>query len=548
MDFPKPYLRIYETGGVAWEINVEPRSMYELLYDSAQRVPDGTAIIFYDRKISYKQLLERVNKAAAAFYELGLRKGDRIALMLPNCPDFVIAYYAIMRLGGIVVNTNPMYVEREIEYQLNDSGAGMIITLDDLYLRVKNVQDNTSLQTIILTGFKGKPAQMPGDALWLPDLYAADRPAPPEVEIDPVNDVALFQYTGGTTGVPKAAMLTHFNLYANTCQANQFNAGRGFNHRVLGVQPLFHVAGMTNCMNIPVVAGTTTMLLPKFVPTEVARAISDFQPTFFPVVPTMIVALLNHPELQNFKDFDKVGLYKSGAAPIPLEVFNRMQAKLEGSESVINEGYGLSETSPVVISYPNFDTRDKRGSVGIPYPGTHAAVVDIETGTRALPPGEVGELIVKGPQVMKGYWNRPEDTRRALRDGWLYTGDMAWMDEDGYFYIVDRKKDLIIAGGYNIYPREVEEVLFKHPQVQEAVVAGVPHEYRGETVKAYIVLKAGASATEDEMITYCKQNLAPYKVPKIVEFRSELPKTSVGKLLKRKLVDEEKQKLKARPE
>lgn len=488
----------------------------------------------------------QVKRVASFFHEAGLRKGDRVALMLPNCPDFVVSYYAILSLGGIVVNTNPMYVEREIEYQVNDSGARMIITLADLYFRIKNIWANTGLEKVFLTRLDGKPEEMPDDAVWLPDLYAEERPDPPGVDIDPVEDVALFQYTGGTTGVPKAAMLTHFNLYVNTQQADQFFSGGAWKQRIIGVQPFFHVAGMTSCMNICVAAGTTMIPLSRFVPADVAKVISEYEPTFFNGVPTMFTALLNSPDLKDFNDYGKVGLYKSGAGPIPLEILNRMKDKLKGTNSIINEGYGLSEASPVAISCPTFDLRDKTGSIGIPYPGTFAAVVDVETGTRALPPGEVGELVIKGPQVMKGYWNRPEDTAKALRNGWLYTGDLARMDEDGFFYIVDRKKDIIIAGGYNIYPREVEEVLYEHPKVQEAVVAGVPHEYRGETVKAFVVLKEGQSATEEEIIAHCRQRLAPYKAPKMIEFRQDLPKTSAGKLLKRVLVEEEKMNLRVK--
>ncbi|TYO93941.1 long-chain-fatty-acid--CoA ligase [Desulfallas thermosapovorans] len=542
MNFPEPYLNVYKNGGVPWEISIEPRTLHSLLFDSAKKYPDNVAVIFYGRKITYRQLAGCVKRAASFLYETGLRKGDRVALMLPNCPDFVIAYYAILSLGGIVVNTNPMYVEREIEHQVNDSGSTMIITLADLYLRVKSVKENTGLDKIFLTGFTGKPETLPGDAIWFPDLYAQDRPAPPEVEIDPVEDVAVLQYTGGTTGVPKAAMLTHFNLYANPRQVDQFFVGEGVKDRILSVLPFFHVFGMTSCMNLAIEAGTTMILLPRFVPTEVAQAISEYEPSFFPAVPTMIVALLNSPDLKDFKDYDKVWIYKTGAGPLPLEILKRMKNILKGTKSIINEGYGLSEASPVAVSSPIFG-EDKPGSIGIPYPGTQAVIVDIETGTKPMPIGEVGELIIKGPQVMKGYWNRPEETEKTLRNGWLYTGDMARMDEDGYIYIVDRKKDLIIAGGYNIYPREVEEVLFQHPKVLEAIVAGVPHEYRGETVKAFIVLKEGQTATEEEMIAFCKERLAPYKVPKMVEFKQELPKSAVGKLLRRILVDEEKKKL-----
>lgn len=542
MDFPKPYLKVYEDGGVDWDLKIEPRPLHSLLFDSAQKYSDKTALIFYGHKMSYAQVAGCVMRVASSLYEMGLRKGDRVAVMLPNCPDFVISYYAILSIGGIVVNTNPMYVEREIQHQVNDSGSKMIITLLDLYPRVKNIRENTPLEKVFLTGFAGKPESLPDDALWFQDLYMVDRAPAPKVEIDPLEDLAVLQYTGGTTGVPKAAMLTHFNLYANASQVSHFFVGEGLKDRVLSVLPFFHVYGMTCCMNLVMAAGTTMILVPRFVPGEIAQIISEYKPTFFPGVPTMFVALLNSPEFKDYKDYANVMVYNSGAGPLPLEVFHGLAKKLEGTESRMSEGYGLSEASPVTHCNPNFG-EVKPGSIGIPYPCNDAVIMDMETGTKPMPIGEVGELVIRGPQVMKGYWNRPEETAKTLRDGWLYTGDMARMDEDGYFYIVDRKKDLIIAGGYNIYPREVEEVLFEHPKVQEALVAGVPHAYRGETVKAYVVLKQGESASEEEMIAFCRERLAPYKVPKLVEFREELPKSAVGKLLRRKLVEEERQKI-----
>jgi long-chain acyl-CoA synthetase len=540
MDFPRPYLKVYQDGGVEWDIKIEPRSLHSLLFDSAKKYPEKTALIFYGHKITFAQLAGAVKRTASVLHELGLRKGDRVAVMLPNCPDFVIAYYAILSLGGIVVNTNPMYVEREIEHQVNDSGSRMIITLYDLYFRVKNVRNNTPLEKVMLTGFTGKPGDMPDDTLWFPDFYAQDRPPVPEAEIDPLEDLAVLQYTGGTTGVSKGAMLTHYNLYANSQQTDHFFVGEEKKQLTLAVLPFFHVYGMTSCMNLAMAAGTTLILVPRFVPEEIAKIISEYKPTFFPGVPTMFIALLNCPE---FKDYSNVMVYNSGGAPMPVDVILKYDKLLEGTGSDIGEGYGLSESSPTTHCNPLFGVK-KPGSIGIPFPATDAAVVDPGTG-KFLPPGQVGELVIRGPQVMKGYWNMPEQTAQTLKDGWLYTGDMARMDEDGYFYIVDRKKDMIIASGYNIYPREIEEVLFEHPKVQEAVVAGVPHAYRGETVKAYIVLKQGETATEEEIIAYCKEKLAPYKVPKLIEFRNELPKSAVGKLLRRKLVEEEKQKLQA---
>jgi len=539
MDFPRPYLKVYEDGGVPWDIDMDSRPLHTLLFDSAEKYPGKTAIIFYGVKISYAQLAACVRRTASAMFAMGLRKGDRVAVMLPNCPDFVIAYYAILSLGGIVVNTNPLYVEREIEYQVNDSGSKMIITLMDLYFRVKNIRDKTSLEKVLITGFAGKPENTLDDTVWFPDLYSADRPPAPEIEIKANEDLAVLQYTGGTTGVSKGAMLTHANLYSNSMQTNHFFEGEDKKQLILTVLPLFHVYGMSSCMNLAVSVGTTMILVPRFVPEEIAKIISDYKPTFFPGVPTMFIALKNCPQ---FKDPHNVMVYNSGAAPLPLDVWQSYQKLLEGTESVISEGYGLSEASPTTHCNPIFGL-PKTGSVGIPFPGTDSAVVDVETGTRALPVGEVGELILKGPQVMKGYWNMPDQTAKTLRNGWLYTGDMGKMDEDGFFYIVDRKKDLIIAGGYNIYPREVEEVLYENPKVQEVVVAGVPDAYRGETVKAYVVLKQGQTATEEEMIDFCRERLAPFKVPKRVDFREDLPKSAVGKLLRRILLDEEKKKL-----
>ncbi|MEW6273519.1 MAG: long-chain fatty acid--CoA ligase [Bacillota bacterium] len=537
MSYPRPWVAVYEKGGVPFNISFEKISLPALLARTVSKFPEKTAMIFFGRETPYQQLGACVERLASALYDLGVRKGDRVALMLPNCPDFVISYYAILRLGAIVVNTNPMYVEREIEHQVNDSQSKMIITLIDLYPRVKNVSAKTPLEKVLLTGFAGKP-ELPEGTPWLPDLYLSERGPAPAVEIDPEQDIAVLQYTGGTTGVPKAAALTHFNLYANTTQVNHFFRGDENKRLILSVLPFFHVYGMTCCMNLAIAAGTTMILVPRFVPAEIAKIISQYRPTFFPGVPTMFLALLNCPD---FEDFSTVMVYSSGAAPLPQEVFNGYAKKLAGTASLLAEGYGLSEASPVTHSNPVFG-ENKPGSIGIPYPDTECKIMDAETGTRVVPVGEIGELVIKGPQVMKGYWNRPEETAKALRDGWLYTGDLARMDEDGYFYIVDRKKDLIIAGGYNIYPREVEEVLFTHPKVLEAVVAGVPDPYRGETVKAYIVLREGESATEEEIIEFCRERLAAYKVPRRVEFRKELPKSAVGKLLRRVLVAEELKK------
>jgi len=543
-DFPKPYLDVYKSGGLDWEMNLPPRPLHSLVFESTKKFPNKTAMIFYKKEITYSQLATAVTRTAAALYEQGLRKGDRISLMLPNCPDFIYIYYAAMSLGAVVVNTNPMYVEREIEHQVNDSGSAMIATLTVLYPRVKAIRGNTPLKKVFLTDFAGKPETMPDDTIWLPDFYAVDRTPAPEAEIDPLKDLAVLQYTGGTTGVSKGAMLSHNNLYINAMMVNKFFRSDTKKDRIMTVLPLFHVYGMTCCMNLAMAAGTTMILAPRFVPEEIAQLIRDYKPTFFPGVPTMFVAMLNSPAFKDFKDYDKVSEYNAGGGPLPLEIGHTYDRLLAGTDSKMTEGYGLSEASPVTHSNPAAFGKNKRGCIGVPYPETHAAVVDLETGTRSLPIGEIGELVVKGPQVMLGYWNRPEQTAQTLRDGWLYTGDMAKMDEEGFFYIVDRKKDMIIASGYNIYPREVEEVLFENSKVQEVAAVGVPDAYRGETVKAYVVLKEGQTATEEELINFCKERLAPYKVPKMIQIRDALPKSAVGKLLRRKLIEEEREKLK----
>ncbi|RMF71038.1 MAG: long-chain fatty acid--CoA ligase, partial [Acidobacteria bacterium] len=373
-----------------------------------------------------------------------------------------------------------------------------------------------------------------------PDVFDFDAlidrypPLPPTVSIDP-HDVCLFQYTGGTTGVPKAAMLTHRNLVANTMQISAwFTRAEPQNEILMAAIPFFHVYGMTTCMIYGLYQSFEVVMLPRPRPVDnVMKLLQKTRTTLFPGVPTLYTAINNHPDVQKY-DLSSIKACLSGAAPLPLEVQQTFE-RLTGGRLV--EGYGLTEAAPVTHCNPLFGTR-KEGSIGVPFPDVEARIVDIESG-KDQPPGQEGELVVRGPQVMKGYWNRPDETAATIRDGWLFTGDMARMDEDGFFYIVDRKKDIIIASGFNILPREVEEVLYQHPKVLEAVVAGIPDPYRGETVKAYIVLKEGETATAEEIIAYCKENLAAYKVPTAVEFRSELPKTLVGKILRRVLVEEE---------
>ncbi|MBU5265639.1 long-chain-fatty-acid--CoA ligase [Virgibacillus proomii] len=540
-------------------IAYDEKPLHAFLLESAEKFPKKKALHFMGKELTYGEIYIQATKMANYLQQIGMEKGDRIAIMLPNCPQAVIAYYGALMAGGIVIQTNPLYKERELEYQLNDSGTAFIVCLDILLPRVTNIKNNTDLQHIIVASIKDylpfpknliypyiqkkqynmvvKVEQEETTHVWDYIMDTAQA-AYEKVAIDPKEDLALLQYTGGTTGNPKGVMLTHYNLVSNVqmCDAWIYKTKRG-EETILGVLPFFHVYGMTAVMNNSIMIGAMMILLPKFDATEVLKTIDKLKPTLFPGAPTIYVALLNHPKLANY-DLSSIEACISGSAPLPVEVQEQFE-KVTGGKLV--EGYGLTETSPV--THANFVWHERRnGSIGVPWPDTDAKIVQAET-MEEVPIGEVGEIAVKGPQVMKGYWNNPEETEQVLRDGWLLTGDLGYQTEDGYFYVVDRKKDMIIAGGYNIYPREVEEVLYEHKAVQEAVVAGVPDPYRGETVKAYIVLKDGHSVTESDLNTYCRKHLAAYKVPRIYEFRDELPKTAVGKILRRKLVEEEKEKL-----
>lgn len=520
--------------------------LYQLLELSCVKYDENVATIFFDQKLTYGQLRDQVRRLATALRGMGVKKGDRVALMLPNCPQFIISYYGILEAGGVVTNISPLHVEREIQFELNDSGSETIIYLDLFDSRIQAVKESTPLKRIIASSITDymetsvNPNVEKGpDTYYLKEIIADAEPEVPEVEINPAEDLAALQYTGGTTGLPKGVMLTHLNLMANAMQCAFW--AKEFTERgqdvYLDVIPFFHSYGQTVGMNTAISNAATMILIPQFEINMMLQVIQKYKPNFFPGVPTLYVAILNHPAALDY-GVDKIRLCNSGSAPIPVEVIRRF-SRISGG--IFCEGYGLSEASPVTHSNPIMGLK-KVGSVGIPFPDTEAKIVDVDTGTEEMPIGEPGELIIRGPQVMKGYWEKPEETAITLRDGWLYTGDIATMDEDGYFYIVDRKKDMIIAGGYNIYPREIDEVLFEHPKVQEAVAVGIPDEYRGETVKAFVVLKPGEEATEEEIISFCRERLAAYKVPRMVEFRPELPKTMVGKILRRVLREEELQK------
>ncbi len=555
----RPWLRHWPEG-IPKTIDYPDIPVQELLRRTAKAHPDWPAMSFYGLRITYGEFDEKADRFAAGLRSVGLKRGDRVSLLLPNTPHFPIVFFGILRAGGIVVQTNPLYTARELENLYRDAGVETVVVLDLFWHNLAKARAQTPVKHVIVCDVKEflpsplrqlypikKRRDLKKQGHWpldIPEepwvhrfsdllrLPPEPRPAP---VIHPTDDVAVLQYTGGTTGVPKGAMLTHRNLVANALQTIAWlPAHEGGQERFLGAIPLFHVYGLTTVMTGPIALAAEIVLHPN--PREIKailKLINKRKPTVFPGVPTMYIAILRHPNVSKY-DLKSIKACISGSAPLPNEVRREFDAVTGGK---LVEGYGLTEASPVTHANP-LSGMIKEG-IGIPFPDTDSKIVDIDDPTKDLPQGEAGELAVRGPQVMKGYWNKPDETRLVLRDGWLLTGDIAKMDEDGYFFIVDRKKDMILCSGYNVYPREVEEVLFMHPAVQEAAAIGVPDPYRGESVKAYVVLKAGAAATAEDIIAFCKDKLAPFKVPKQVAFEKDLPKTMVGKVLRRELRDRE---------
>lgn len=566
------WLAKYEEG-VPHTVEIVSRPLVQLLSDSAKSYMNKVALrmvlkylplgLKIQSSMTFKQLDQASDRFAAGLQQMGVAKGDRVSIMLPNLPQQVIAFFGILKAGGTVVNTNPTYTPRELRHQLQDSGAETIVILSGFYERLEQIRNETNVKNVIITdipdslGFPFKQLvakQVRATGMMKEIAYnssvhrfadivnttAALKPVYTEPE-----DVVLFQYTGGTTGLAKAAMLTNANLVSNVVQMNAWFAKSEPGKEVLlGAIPFFHVYGMTVAMLYGLYLGAELIIVPD--PrntTHVLDIIQREKVTLYPGVPTMYVAIVNHPKVKEY-NLQSVKACLSGGAALPVEVAQQFE-RMTGGRLV--EGFGMTECSPVACANPIYG-ETRIGSIGLPIPNTNVEVVALEPDEsgkyKRLSQGEEGELVIYGPQVMKGYWNAPEETAKTIdEDGWLHTGDIGKMDEDGYFYIVDRKKDLIIASGYNIVPREVEEVLFMHEKVLEATVAGIPDARRGETVKAYVVLKEGLECTSDEIISFCKENLAPYKVPKLVEFRKDLPKSQVGKVLRRVLIEEEKRKM-----
>lgn len=555
----KPWLKHYQPG-VPEVPTYDDLCLPDFLDRAADRFPTRTALEFQGFKLSYAQLKDMVDRIATCLHGFGVRKGDAVAILLPNLIPCVAAYYAIHRIGAIAVMNNPLYSDRELHHQLNDSGSKVLITVDLLVKRMVALRPKTQVKQIIYTSIGdylpfpknllfplvGKKKGLAADVAPAEDLYrwkelvAKTPPNPPKVKLT-FDDVAMYQYTGGTTGVSKGAVLTHGNLSKQVQQVAAWFPEIDDNNVALGALPFFHVFGLSSVMNMSIYYGWTCVLIPKPQPDPLIEAIKKSKPTFAALVPTMYIGILQHPEVGSI-DMSTIGNMFSGSAPLPVEVIKEFESRTKG---IIVEGYGLTESSPTTHINPCGEgSLRKVGSIGLPVSDTECRIVDLNDGKTDVPVGESGELLIRGPQVMKGYLNRPDATAETLADGWLHTGDIARMDEDGYFYIIDRKKDMVISGGYNIYPRDIEEIYFEHPKVAEATAIGIPHPTRGETVKVFIVLRAGETATAEEMIAYCGDKLAKYKWPTEIEFRKELPKTNVGKVLRKELRAEEDKKRK----
>ncbi len=551
----RPWSNHYTTG-VPDTVAYETISLPDCLKRTTEQFPDKMALTFQGYAINFSRLDDMVDRFASCLNDFGVKKGDSVAILLPNLIPCVAAYYATLRIGAICVMNNPLYSDRELLHQFNDSGAKVLVTLDLLGNRMIDLRPKTKIRQIIYTSIgdylpfpknflfplvakkKGLAAPVkPADDLYKWKQCVSGEPKPlPKVELS-FEDTAMYQYTGGTTGVSKGVMLTHGNLSKQVQQVSAWFPDFGSDEIMLGALPFFHVFGLSTAMNLAIFKGWGNILIPKPQPEQLIEAISKFKPTFAPLVPTMYIGMLEHPNIKT-ADLTSIKGCFSGSAPLPVEVINEFEKK---TGAVIVEGFGMTESSPVTHVNP-FGGQRKIGSVGVPISDTLCRIVDLDDGATDVPTGQTGELLLKGPQVMKGYWNRPDATAETLTDGWLHTGDIAKMDKQGYFFIVDRKKDMIISAGYNVYPRDIEEVFFEHPKVVEATAIGIPHPKRGEAVKVFMVLKDHQTATKEEMLEYCKDKLAKYKWPSEIEFRTELPKTNVGKVLKKDLRAEQKGK------
>jgi long-chain acyl-CoA synthetase len=550
---------------INWHQKLTAAPLFELLDGAAARYASRPCTNFLGKTLTYREIADAVDQAAAGLQKLGVEKGTKVGLLMPNCPTFIIYYFATLKAGGTVVNYNPLYTLQELSFQVKDSETELMVTLDLklLFDKVEGLMKTGALKRAVVASF---PALLPPPKSVLFKLFKGKELAHPmkssvaanivldadlrkndgkyqPARIDPFEDVAVLQYTGGTTGTPKGAMLTHANVYINSQQGAAWAAtilvpGQ---ERTLAALPFFHVFAMTAVMNFALAQGAELIIMPRFVLDDAMALITKTKPTVMPGVPTMFMAMLGHPKLASF-DLSSLKFCLSGGAPLPVEVKERFE-KLTGCKVV--EGYGLSEASPSVTCNP-LDGPVKEGSIGQPLPGTIVSLRDLADPTREVPLGEKGEICIKGPQVMKGYWKRPEETANQFVGDYLRTGDVGVMDEEGFIFIVDRIKDLIICSGYNVYPRRIEEAIYEHPAVEEVTVIGVKDDYRGEAPKAFIKLKAGATATKDDILKHLEPKISKIEMPAEIEFRDALPKTMIGKLSKKELKAEEDQRRKAK--
>lgn len=543
--------------GLRWNEGFYPRPLFALLDDAARQWPENIALDFFGKTYTYTRLHEMVNRIATGLKKIGVVSGTRVGLFMPNCPQYVMLYYAIMKAGGTVVNFNPLYSGHEIAHELNDANVELIATvnLKATYDKLTPFIGNSPLRKVIICNF-GEAMPMAKRALFVA-AKAKDIAHPPHdsyhitlntllesepmvmaANIIPQNHIAVLQYTGGTTGTPKGAMLTHANLYCNTLQCSSWMVGlTPGKETMLAVIPFFHVFAMTVAMNLAIASGFTIIIHPKFDLKQVLADITQKKPTIMPGVSTLYATINNAKNLDKY-DLSSIKMCISGGGPLPVEVKQQFE-KLTGCK--LAEGYGLTESSPVTHCNPLMGV-NKTGSIGLPLPGTLVEIIDKDDRVTPMKQGEVGEICIRGPQVMQGYLNRPDETDNVIRNGRLHTGDLGYMDADGYFYIVDRLKEMIIVGGYNVYPRNVEEEIYAHPAVAECAVVGLTHPTRGQMIKAYIVLKEGKTLDEAGLKAHLKPRITAYALPHAVEFRSELPKNNIGKILKRALVEEEKKK------
>ncbi len=546
----RPWLKFYDEG-VPHSIDYPRMPIYRILDDTAKMFPDRTASIFYGKKLTYRELKEFSDRFAKSLIDMGIGKGEKVALLLPNFPGYVIAYFGALKAGAIVVPLNPLYTAHELEFHFNDSGARTVVTIPMFGEKVAKLTRTTPLKRVIFsyiadflpfplsfvqkmrenTSVKKAKKEAYGEFYNMKNMLSTSIGYFTPVEVKP-DGLGIIIYSGGTTGVAKGIMLSHYAVVANAYMIKTWGH-LNEKERMLAVLPFFHGYGMNVTMNAALLSGMSIVMLPRFSAREMAKTIDKYKPTQTAVVPTILVALSAVKNVEKY-DFSSLKAIWVGAAPLTAAIKDNFEKKTGGRAI---EGYGLTEAVTAIMANP-LKGKHKVGSIGLPFPDVDAKIVSLD-GKKDLPPGEIGEIVLKTPTVMLGYYNKPEETAEAIKDGWLYTGDIGYMDEDGYFYITDRKKDLIIVGGFNVFPREIDEILYRHPKVKEGITVGVPDEFKGEKIKVFIVLKEGVTATAEEFIEYFKKHLAPYKVPSEIEFRKELPKSAIGKILRRVLREEE---------